>query len=66
VNIALPQAPLVALWWVPAGHLPSIAEAEERLEHQRLHGPTPFAFTFMARFSPGAELVLDDGVGSPA
>ena len=34
----------VALWWVPGGHRPTIAEAEERLGHLRAHGPTPFAF----------------------
>lgn len=35
-----------ALWWVPAGHIPTIAEARERLEHLRQHGPGPLAFTF--------------------
>lgn len=40
----------MALWWVPAGHLPSVAEAEERLEHLRAHGPTAYAFTFRRRF----------------
>jgi uncharacterized protein DUF3291 len=45
----------MALWWVPAGHLPTVAEAEERLEHLRSHGPTAHAFTFRQRFSaPGA------------
>ncbi|XXX75489.1 DUF3291 domain-containing protein [Sorangium sp. So ce134] len=37
---------ITALWWVPAGHVPTVAEAEERLEHLRRHGPTPRAFTF--------------------
>lgn len=35
-----------ALWWVPAGHHPSVSEAEERLKHLRVHGPSPRAFTF--------------------
>jgi hypothetical protein len=35
-----------ALWWVPAGHRPSVAEAEERLDMLRRHGPGPGAFTF--------------------
>jgi Domain of unknown function (DUF3291) len=39
------------LWWVPAGHRPSIQEAIERLEHLRRHGPTVHAFTFQQRFS---------------
>lgn len=38
------------LWWVPAGHRPTVAEAEQRLEHLRSHGPTPIAFTFRHHF----------------
>ena len=34
------------LWWVPAGHRPSLEEAEERLNHLRANGPSRFAFTF--------------------
>jgi hypothetical protein len=49
----------MALWWVPAGHHPTVAEAEERLEHLRVHGPTTFAFTFRQRFS------APDGHGAP-
>lgn len=56
----------VALWWIPAGHLPTVAEAEERLEHLRAHGPTPSAFTFKRHFSPNDGLFLDDEVGCPA
>lgn len=40
-----PQAYAV-LWWVPAGHRPSLAEAGERLEQLRAHGPSAMAFTF--------------------
>ncbi|MFB7447709.1 DUF3291 domain-containing protein [Streptomyces sp. NPDC056194] len=36
----------LVLWWVPAGHLPTVAEAVERLEDLRAHGPSPRAFTF--------------------
>ncbi|MGH9143449.1 MAG: DUF3291 domain-containing protein [Vicinamibacterales bacterium] len=36
----------VALWWVPAGHVPTIDEAKARLAALDQHGPTPFAFTF--------------------
>jgi hypothetical protein len=42
----------LALWWVPAGHVPRVAEAEQRLEHLRLQGPTPRAFTFRTHFPP--------------
>jgi hypothetical protein len=42
----------LALWWVPADHQPSVAEARERLEHLQRHGPTPYAFTFREPFGP--------------
>jgi hypothetical protein len=35
-----------ALWWVPAGTLPDVAEATRRLGHLREYGPSPHAFTF--------------------
>jgi heme-degrading monooxygenase HmoA len=40
----------VVLWWVPAGHHPSVAEAVARLETIRAEGPTPAAFTFRQGF----------------
>ena len=45
----LREAPLV-LWWIPAGDIPTVEEGEERLDHLRAHGPTPYAFTFKQRF----------------
>ena len=36
----------VALWWVPADHRPTVAEAIARLDHLKQHGPSPEAFTF--------------------
>lgn len=42
----------MALWWVPAGHLPGIDEAKKRLAHLEQHGPTEFVFTFKAIFQP--------------
>ncbi|MER6772030.1 DUF3291 domain-containing protein [Streptomyces bacillaris] len=39
-----------ALWWVPAGERPTVADAEERLLQLREHGPTERAFTLRARF----------------
>ncbi|MER8012489.1 DUF3291 domain-containing protein [Streptomyces sp. NPDC094149] len=44
---------MVALWWVPAGHCPTVAEAEERVLHLRANGPTPYAFTLRTSFPPG-------------
>ena len=46
------REPGTAMWWVPAGHVPDVAEARERLAHLRAHGPTAFAFPFGAPFPP--------------
>jgi hypothetical protein len=58
------DGPYMALWWVPAGHRPDVAEARERLEHLRAHGPTPFAFSFTTAFpAPDAsEVRLPDDI----
>jgi hypothetical protein len=45
----------MALWWVPAGHLPGIDEAKKRLAHLDKHGPTQYAFTFKQMFPPDEE-----------
>jgi hypothetical protein len=42
----------MCLWWIPAGEIPTIEEAKERLNHLREHGPTARAFTFKRRFAP--------------
>lgn len=41
----------MCLWWIPGGQLPTVADAEERLERLRAEGPTPYAFTFKERFT---------------
>jgi len=41
---------ITALWWVPAGHLPTVEEGIDRLDHLRAQGPSPEAFTFRERF----------------
>jgi hypothetical protein len=41
-----------AVWWVPAGHIPTVAEAVERLEYFRAHGESSFAFTLKKPFPP--------------
>jgi len=41
----------MALWYVPAGHEPTVAEAEGRLNYIRANGETPRAFTFRKRFT---------------
>lgn len=45
-----PTQPQVALWWVPAGHRPDLAECAARLSHLRANGPTCTAFDFKTRF----------------
>ncbi len=40
------------MWWVPDGHIPTVAEAITRLHHFREHGATAHAFTFKQRFEP--------------
>jgi hypothetical protein len=44
--------PYLVLWWVPAGHEPSVAEAEAKLLHLRAHGPSAEAFTFTTIHTP--------------
>jgi len=41
-----------ALWWIPAGTLPAVSDAEERLADLRRNGPSPRAFTFREPFPP--------------
>ncbi|GEM47456.1 DUF3291 domain-containing protein [Deinococcus cellulosilyticus] len=42
----------MVLWWIEDGHIPTVLEARDRLEHLRQHGPTPHAFTFRQTFAP--------------
>lgn len=42
----------MVLWWVPAGHLPSVEEAATRLRLLREQGPSVQAFSFRQTFSP--------------
>jgi len=44
--------PYQALWWLPAGTLPSVEDGLARIEWVRRHGPTPEAFTFREAFDP--------------
>ena len=44
------QQAYTVLWWVPAGHLPSLQEARERLDLLREKGPTAQAFTFRQNY----------------
>ena len=60
----------MVLWWVPAGHRPSVHEAKDRLARLRRHGPTQEAFTFRERFpapdeQPADSPGVDDRWGCP-
>ena len=39
-------------WWVPAGVRPAVADADQRLESLRRHGPTRYAFGVRSAFPP--------------
>jgi hypothetical protein len=42
----------LVLWWVPAGHMPGVAEAEERMALLDAFGPSPDAFTLREHYPP--------------
>ena len=44
--------PHFCMWWVPAGHSPTPAEARARLAHMEPHGPSASAFTFGRIYEP--------------
>jgi hypothetical protein len=48
----LPKAAFQVMWWIPAGHIPTVEEAVERLELLREQGPTPSAFGFRDGYAP--------------
>ncbi|MDA0706527.1 MAG: DUF3291 domain-containing protein [Proteobacteria bacterium] len=47
------RSPFV-LWWVEAGHLPSVEEAKQRFDALWRDGPSAFAFTFRERYAAPA------------
>jgi Domain of unknown function (DUF3291) len=42
--------PHYCLWWVPEGHVPTVAEGRERLERYQREGATEYSFWFSQRF----------------
>jgi hypothetical protein len=54
------EGPILALWWVPAGHTPTIAEALDRLHQLKSRGPSQDAFTFREPF-PAPGVAGEDG-----
>ena len=53
------EGPILVLWWIPAGEIPTVREAQERLRHLKDHGPTPHAFTFRTPFPASDQRVGD-------
>ena len=43
--------PHYALWWIPAGTLPTVEDAKQRLAQLQAHGPTPQAFLFHRQYT---------------
>ena len=43
-------APTYCLWWIPVGHVPTVAEGRERLEHYKKNGATQYSFWFSQQF----------------
>jgi hypothetical protein len=41
-----------ALWWIPRGTTPTVADAEDKVRYLREHGPGPEAFTLRVHFPP--------------
>jgi hypothetical protein len=57
------EGPILALWWVPAGHRPSVQEAVDRLRYLAEHGPTAHSFTFRTSFpAPNAPVSDPEGL----
>lgn len=49
------DAPHYCLWWILAGHVPTVVEARDRLTHYQAHGATPYSFWFSQLFPAPAE-----------
>jgi uncharacterized protein DUF3291 len=43
--------PSYCLWWIPIGHIPTVAEGRERLEHFWQRGATSYSFWFQQPFA---------------
>ena len=54
----------MALWWINAGHIPSVEEAKQRLEYLQENGETPYAFSFKRTF-PATAAAKEDAIKLP-
>lgn len=42
--------PIIVMWWIPAGTIPTLEEARQRQERLQANGPTEKAFSFRTSF----------------
>ena len=59
------DGPNMVMWWVPAGSVPDVADALDRLRRLAEAGPTAEAFTFKQSFPP-PDAVEPDLLRAPA
>ncbi|RVX42053.1 uncharacterized protein DUF3291 [Nonomuraea polychroma] len=50
--------PYMVMWWIPEGHIPSLAEGMARLERLKAEGPSPEAFTFKDSYASSEAVSL--------
>jgi len=50
------EGPMLTLWWISVGHLPTVEEAKGKLEELGRNGPTASAFTFKKLFAAPVEV----------
>jgi RimJ/RimL family protein N-acetyltransferase len=51
------EGPILALWWIPAGTIPTVLEAMAKLQLLKECGPSPDSFTFRTPFPAPADEV---------
>jgi len=39
-----------ALWWIPAGSVPTLEDAESKIRYLRKNGPSPFVFDLSTKY----------------
>ena len=57
---------MLVLWWIPAGTIPTLDEARDRLAHLDRHGPGPMAFTLRTPFAAPVDATPADGTPADA
>jgi hypothetical protein len=55
------ETPMLVMWWIPAGTIPTIEDAKAKLEYITQHGATPEAFTFKTCFNSQGEPISAKG-----